>query len=312
MVSRETLQELAAFEFDPMNDVAFKFLFGSEKRKQITLAFLNAILEPWIGRTIKDLEFLPTEMVPYSDSGKLTRLDVVCKLDDCETVNVEVQVVNYKEMDHRTLYYWAQLFLKALKKADRYRDLKPVITINILSFNLFPEPDDDPHDVYSVCSLKSYRRMNRDMELHFLELPKYRNYRKKNKNSVAEMSSLERWLAFFANNLNIDEQEELVMADAAISTALEESRIFLSDTAEQLDYLNRRMAIMDYNSGMADSYEDGLAKGEKKGEKKGEEKGVKKVAIAMLKNKVPFDTIQLYTSLSQAQIEQIAKDNNLM
>ena len=255
-------------------------------------------------------------MVPDSDSGKLTRLDVVCDLDDCETVNVEVQVVNYKDMDHRTLYYWAQLFLKALRKAGRYRNLKPVITINILSFNLFPEPDDDPHDVYSICSLKSHRRMNRDMELHFLELPKYRNYRKKKKNSVAEMSSLERWLAFFANNLNIDEQEELVMADAAINTALEESRIFLSDTAEQLNYLNRQMAIFEYNSRMADSFDDGLEKGLEKGMKKGEKKGreleKKELVIVMLKNKAPLETIQLYTNLSQAQIEQIAKDNNLM
>ena len=80
MVSRENIEQLEEFEFDPMNDAAFKFLFGNEKRKMITLAFLNAVLGPWIGRTIMDLKFLPTESSPNNDEGKVCRLDVVCKL----------------------------------------------------------------------------------------------------------------------------------------------------------------------------------------------------------------------------------------
>ena len=80
----------------------------------------------------------------------------------------------------------------------------------------------------------------------------------------------------------------------------EETRIQLSELAEQLKYVNRKMAILDYNSGMADAYDDGI------------EDGVKEVAINMLKYKVPFDKIQLCTELSQAQIEQLAKENNLM
>ena len=30
-----------AERFNPMNDVAFKFIFGKEERKQITIDFLN-------------------------------------------------------------------------------------------------------------------------------------------------------------------------------------------------------------------------------------------------------------------------------
>ena len=30
--------------FNPMNDVAFKFIFGKEERKRITIDFLNAVL----------------------------------------------------------------------------------------------------------------------------------------------------------------------------------------------------------------------------------------------------------------------------
>ena len=80
----------------------------------------------------------------------------------------------------------------------------------------------------------------------------------------------------------------------------EETRIQLSQLAEQLNYINRQMAVFDYNSRMADAYDDGI------------EDGVKEVAINMLKYKVHLEKIQMYTNLSQAQIEQLAKENNLM
>ena len=92
----------------------------------------------------------------------------------------------------------------------------------------------------------------------------------------------------------------------------EETRIQLSELAEQLKYVNRKMAILDYNSGMADAYDDGYKDGFEEWFKEGFEMKIKEIAIKMLKNKVPFDKIQLYTELSQAQVEQLAKENNLM
>ena len=60
--------------FNPMNDVAFKFIFGKEERKQITIDFLNAVLHKSLAHTIKDITFRQTEMLPDSDEGKLSRL----------------------------------------------------------------------------------------------------------------------------------------------------------------------------------------------------------------------------------------------
>ena len=36
---------LNEYNYNPMNDVIFKFIFGKEERKQITIDFLNAVLE---------------------------------------------------------------------------------------------------------------------------------------------------------------------------------------------------------------------------------------------------------------------------
>lgn len=83
-------ENLDEYNYNPLNDVLFKFIFGKEERKQITIDFLNAVLNPSLEHTIQDLQFSNTEMSPEHDHDKLTRLDVACVLDSGEQVDVEV------------------------------------------------------------------------------------------------------------------------------------------------------------------------------------------------------------------------------
>lgn len=170
-LSRKIFDRLDVHGANPMNDVLFKFIFGKVERKNITMDFLNAVLEPSLGHAIKEIYFLPTEQIPQNDADKLSRLDVACELDTGEFIDVEVQVINYQNMKRRTLYYWAQMYLMRLPSGANYNDLKPTITINILAFNLLPQVE--PHAMYSIYNLETKNRLNDDMELHFLELPKF-------------------------------------------------------------------------------------------------------------------------------------------
>ena len=58
-------------EYNPMNDVLFKFIFGKEERKQITINFLNAVLEREGDKRIKDIQFQNVELVPAKEEEKL-------------------------------------------------------------------------------------------------------------------------------------------------------------------------------------------------------------------------------------------------
>ena len=80
--------EINARTFNPMNDVAFKFIFGKEERKGITIAFLNAVLSPSLKHEIKDIVFQQTELAPENIEDKLTRLDVACTLDTSRRVTL--------------------------------------------------------------------------------------------------------------------------------------------------------------------------------------------------------------------------------
>ena len=93
------------------------------------------------------------------------------------------------------------------------------------------------------------------MELHFLEVPKFQ------KKPVSEMTSVERWLAYFSNKLDAKEMEELAMNEAAIQTAMDAAAIFMQNKQERLDYLNREMAIWDYESDKAAWMDEGRAEG---------------------------------------------------
>ncbi|WP_418292901.1 hypothetical protein [Megasphaera sp.] len=51
------------------------------------------------------------------------------------------------------------------------------------------------------------------------------------------------------------------MSDEAIHKAVDAARTFLQDDAERLAYINRELAILDYNSDHRDAFEEGEAKG---------------------------------------------------
>lgn len=276
LVNEEFLFEnLNEYNYNPLNDVLFKFIFGKEERKQITIDFLNAVLNPSLGHMIQDLQFSNTEMSPEHDHDKLTRLDVACVLDSGEQVDVEVQVANEKNMARRTLYYWAQMYLMSLPAGKTYRNLKPCITINLVNFSFLPQ--EEPHAVYGVYNPVNGHQLTKDLSIHFLEIPKYAKQKKK---PIAEMSKMERWLAYFANQLDRKGKEELAMSEAAIQNAMEAARIFLNNTAERRLYINREMARMDRESQLEDAHEDGV----KEGIEKGIEKGIVSNTIYSLNN----------------------------
>lgn len=236
-------------KYNPMNDILFKFIFASEERKQVTIDFLNAVLNRHGNMAIKDIQFKNSEIVPLFEDDKLTRFDIFCITENETQIDVEVQVVNKKNMERRTLFYWSQMYLMNLNKGEKYQDLKPAITINILRYNIFP--DEPFHSMYSIYNLETGRRLNEDMELHFLEVPKFQ------KKPVSEMTRMERWLAYFSNKLNQQEMEELAMSETAIQTALDAAAIFMQNKEDRLKYLNREMAIIDYESDKAAWIEEG-------------------------------------------------------
>ena len=268
---REIVDAIGKNSFNPMNDAIFKFIFGRNERKSIMVDFLNAVLEESLEHRITDIMYIPTEQIPQSSTGKTTRFDVACELDTGEFVDVEVQVVDHKNMDRRTLLYWAQMYSSRSYSGEDYGELRPAITINIVSFILDPrDPDKSPHSEYSAYK-KTGWRLNNQLKLHFIEIPKFVRAGRK---PFRRMTRIERWMEYFSNRLNEQEKEELAMSDKAIGDAYAAARVFFKSPEETMKYINRELAAMDYRSGMRAAREEGRTEGRSEGRSEGHPEGL--------------------------------------
>ena len=61
---------------DPKADLTFKKIFGNHPKRLISL--LNALLPLSDEEQIREIKYLPTELVPQLEGGKNTIVDVLC------------------------------------------------------------------------------------------------------------------------------------------------------------------------------------------------------------------------------------------
>ncbi len=73
------------------------------------------------------------------------------------------------------------------------------------------------------------------------------------------------------------------MNEASIQTAMDATAIFMQNSDERLKYLNRKMAIMDYESDKAAWIDEGRKEGREKGREEGREEGRKEGRDEMIK-----------------------------
>ena len=261
--------------YNPMNDYLFKFVFGREESKRITLSFLNAVLGREGEDELTDIAFADREFDPRFSEEKLSRLDIYGVVSDGSKINIEVQLVNYQNMEKRTLYYWSQMY-QSLRKGEDYENLTRSITINLLNFRLLPQ--ENAHHMYGLYDIASGHRLTEDLEIHFLEIPKF------HVKSVKEMKRLEKWLAYFSNKLDERETEELAMSEAAISEAIRAEQVFMQSDVERWQYEQREKALRDYISGMRAARRIGLAEGRDLGLAEGRAEGTQQAMLQSLRH----------------------------
>lgn len=137
---------------------------------------------------------------------KLGILDILVELTDGTKINIEMQVIRYKDWDKRVLFYLARTYVSDLEVGEDYSKLKKCIHIGILDFNL--TEDEEYHSVYRLRDEKG-REFTDQLEIHIIELNK----------KVRGTDPLDDWIAFF----NAESEEELDMLSANWSVGLQEA-----------------------------------------------------------------------------------------
>jgi predicted transposase/invertase (TIGR01784 family) len=172
---------------NPRVDFAFKKLFGSEENKDILISFINAVVS-------KDDQVIDVTLLnPYNNkehhSDRLSILDIKATDERGRQYNIEMQITDQVYYNQRALYYWSRLYTSQLQEGDAFGDLKKTISINVLNFDYF---DEEPtyHNVFKVLHAESHKSYFEDLELHFIELPKFDD------EVIHIKTTLDRWAKF--------------------------------------------------------------------------------------------------------------------
>jgi len=217
---------------NPKTDFAFKKIFGDEQNKEILISFLNAILYQG-NSAIESLEILNPYQSPKIRGVKDTYLDIRAKLNNEQTVIIEMQVLNVEGFEKRILYNAAKAYSIQLDTGVDYTLLNPVIALTITDFEMFPNLD----KVISRFVLKErdylVDYLIYDIELVFVELPKFGK-------KLEELETLtDKWIYFLKNAKSLEVVPEQMGEVPAINKAFEvANRVGL--TREELEDLEHQ------------------------------------------------------------------------
>ena len=263
---------------DPKNDLAFKKVFGTEKHKDILIHFLNDILGQRDGIKIVDVEFLSPIQDPEALAKKQSIVDVLCKDQNGRKYIIEMQVAKTHGFESRAQYYAAKAYASQMGKGGKYADLKEVIFIAILDYELFPKK---PH-YKSNHTIRDDITNERDLDglrFVFVELPRFNK-------KLEELSTIiEKWCFFFkhAPETTSKELAQLVKDEPIIEKAYEALDSYAWNEQDLLRYEQETKSEMDAEAILTQSKLEGEKIGIEKGEKIGIEKGIEKNKIETVK-----------------------------
>ena len=183
----------------PTVDCVFKSILGSEGNTNLLIDFLNGVLAP--ESPILDVEILN----PYNErefySDKLTIVDVKAKDKNKTTYQIEIQLSVFPHLPERMLYTWSDIYRSQLQSGEEFAQLRPVISIWMLTPNLFPESPAFHHH-FQLVDQENQKRFSEHCSIHLLELDKWQYSETLNRE--------DQWLYFFKEAENWRELPEII------------------------------------------------------------------------------------------------------
>ena len=291
-------------DINVLNDYFVRYLFSSPDSNPILLDFINSIMLDSNMKTFRSVEILTPFNYKENYEDKETIADVKCITQNGSVVIIEIQLQGNSRFPERILYYWASNYSKLLKHGEKYDALTPVISINLLNFNL--DDNNSIHSCYMIYDTNNKRLLTDHLQIHILELKKFKYDLLK--------PDLNCWLKF----LTMKDNKEEIMSDI-----VKEKPIMEEVQRRYNNFIKNRLMMNEYDKRQAYLYgnqimleeerrlgiEEGLKKGIEKGIEQGIEQGEKNKAISMAKDMrargMDLSLISELTGLSIQEIEKL-------
>ena len=285
-------------------DYAFKRVFGKNGNESI----LKDLLESILNIEIKSITIQNPEIPKNMKDGKIGILDVRAELNGDEITEVEMQVQDQHNIDKRSPTYLTKIYSDQLKEGEQYIEVKKVVVINILNFDYYKRnsyhsvarmmfEESKENEKVDLGYIVEDKYATKDLEMHFIELPKFR------KKDPDMSNKLEQWLCLIC-----DEEDKIKMAESRneeIEKAKKELEKLAMNPEDRELYELRLKAIRDEMNIRYSGYIDGMAVGEAKGRAEGKNERNIEIAKNMLKENVNIQFISKMTGLNLEEIEKL-------
>ena len=222
---------------------------------------------------------------------KIGILDIKAKLNNNVNCNIELQVVDNKNIEKRILFYWSKMYSQNIKSGKDYDDLEKSIVILITDYNL--ESIKEIQDCLTKWNIREEKHpkfiLTDVMEIYIIELKKFK------RTIYDELGNLSKWIQFINNPEVITEMEDKEIKEAR--KVLEE--ISQDERERRLTEL-REKYIMDQNAIHDHGYDKGL--------EAGIERKQKEIVLKMKSKGFDEKTISEITGLTEEKIKEIREE----
>ncbi len=210
----------------PTSDLFTAVLWSAPKNEPLLRDFINAVLEdigmpPITKATVKN-----RYNIKEFAADKEIILDVRVEDESKRKFDIEVQVASHSAFPNRVLHYWSDLYSSQLRIGGDYTELRPVTSIVITEFTIFPRLK-NVHNVFQLTAMEdpSFVLTN-DLQIHFLRLSDLLKGRWEALEKLHR--KLRHWVNFFVFGATKTEEEmsQLVENDSIIREAYQELQRF--------------------------------------------------------------------------------------
>ena len=269
------------------NDYTFKRVFGYTGNEEITKGLLNAILKEEVTEVNLNCNTI-LERDLYDD--KLGILDIRAKVNNAVDINIEMQLVDEKNIEKRILFYLSKMYTQNLKQSHNYSELNKCISILFIDFELDKLKEIPKYLTKWNIREETYGKiiLTEVLELYIINLSKIDKY--------SENKILDTWVKFISNS----EEFDMENADESIKKAKEVLDEISEDEHEQYLAHLREKYIFEIQGIEEAGFDKGLAKG--LAEKK---QSLEEIAKKLKAKNMKIDEISEITGLTKEEIEKL-------
>jgi len=284
--------------FNALNDCFVRYFFTDKGGEKVLLDFINAVMISADMKTFKAVEILNPFNLKKHYNDKETIVDVKCITKNGTVVIIEVQLSGNSRFSERILYYWAYNYSKLLKKGEEYEDLTPVISINLLNFNL-NKVNKNVHSCYMIYDTKSKRLLTDHLQIHMIELKKFKF---KDNNLKKDLNY---WLGFFTTNNMEEYMSEIVKEKPIMEEAHKRYNNFIRSRLMMSEYEKKEIYQYDKQITLEEKRREGIKEGRREGRLEGIKNEKYSIAKNLKKSGLDIKFISENTGLSIEEVEKL-------